>query len=122
MSWFDFKLPKGYQYIGLLSNNGPFLATLCTKLNLEMVTTNIFTFVGFSNPRQREEAKLGKGINKSAFHNAFYNYPYKKKKEELFQPDENLFYVYFKESVPSVKQFHLENIEEYYEFKDIKDM
>ena len=85
-------------------------------------TTSIFTFIGFSNPQQREEAKLRKKINRSVYENVIYNFPYEHKTEELFTPDENLFYVYFKEIEQSIKQCHLKDISEYYEFKDIIDM
>lgn len=86
-------------------------------------TTNIFTFIGFSNSRHREEAKVGKKINKVAFKNLFYDYPYKQKIEELFTPDENLFYVYFKELIPSVKQIHLKEVNNnYYGCESINDL
>ena len=55
-------------------------------------------------------------------HNLIYNYPYEQKTEEFFKPDEKLFYVYFKESKPSIKQIQLKDIYLYYNCENIKDM
>lgn len=85
-------------------------------------TRNIYTFIGFSDENTMNN-NIDKLEKKSiAIDNAIYKYPYVKKADHLFSPDENLFYVYFKEKNLEVKNYRKCGKSKIFEIENIKDL
>ena len=85
-------------------------------------TRNIYTFIGFSDENTMNN-NIDKLEKKSiAIDNAIYKYPYVKKADPLFSPDENLFYVYFKEKNLEVKNYRKCGKSKIFEIENIKDL